>query len=41
MVAVDTRDRVAIASGDRDIEKAAPIKGKWQAHLARRAVGVK
>jgi hypothetical protein len=27
MVAVETRDRVAIASGVRDIEKEAPVKG--------------
>ena len=41
MVAVETRDRVAIASGDRDIEKAGSGGGIGGAHLAGRGHRVK
>jgi hypothetical protein len=34
MVAVDTLERVAIASGVRDIEQNAPVGFCWRAHLA-------
>ncbi len=36
MVAVVTWERVAIASGVRDIENAAPVGMDWRAHLAGR-----
>ena len=42
MVAVDTRDRVLIASGVRDIENGTPVKGMiGPAHLAGRGHRVK
>src|ERR1700676_1602652 len=41
MVAVDTRDRVAIASGVRDIWKAGSGGDGWRAHLAGRGHRVK
>jgi hypothetical protein len=42
MVAVDTRERVLIASGVRDIETATPVTEGWGgAHLAGRGHRVK
>src|ERR1700735_5608347 len=37
MVAVDTRDRVAIASGVRDIEKTTPVGMNWAERILRGA----
>src|SRR5271168_2186126 len=37
MVAVDTRDRVAIASGVRDIEKTTPVGMNWAGRILRGA----
>jgi hypothetical protein len=41
MVAVDTRESVAIASGVRDIEQATPVRVVGRAHLAGRERRVK
>src|SRR6202158_1748314 len=38
MVAVDTRERVAIASGVRDIEKSAPVGIDWRRILRAAAI---
>jgi hypothetical protein len=38
MVAVDTRDRVANASGVRDIEKSAPVGIDWRRILRGTAI---
>jgi hypothetical protein len=41
MVAVDTRESVAIASGVKDIEQATPVEWIGRAHLAGRERRVK